>query len=345
MASLGSGGCITPNLRPLLTPRCCANILPELRSQRQWQRGFLTTALQSRASAPPSPLSKKTFRHYPAPPSSRHAPGKSHNARAAAPGTPAATAAGGAAAAAAASPSNYAFIKALATKPMPTVLYEGPRHRWFHFGCWSSGISILAWTALTGPTVIFQPAEIPTWVSWTYGAAYTVLGAMGFALLSKTPRIVSMIRVLPTYYAGPGKAATAPAPGGSLRVELTVQRMFPWFSRPRVLTAPAEAVSLTSRFSLPQTAVPELRRWKDEVERLEAERERRRFDMAHLMTVPFRRVGRAFVAMFEGVRAAFTGMGFGGVKVGGKEYKVDVTSGFAHDGFRTLEKVVGIEEK
>lgn len=229
---------------------------------------------------------------------------------------------------------------------MPTVLYEGPRHRWFHFGCWSSGISILAWTALTGPTVIFQPAEIPAWVSWTYGAAYTVLGAMGFALLSKTPRIVSMIRVLPTYYAGPGKAATAPAaPGGSLRVELTVQRMFPWFSRPRVLTAPAEAVSLTSRFSLPQAAVPELRRWREEVERLEAERERRRFDMAHLMTVPFRRIGRAFVAMFEGVRAAFTGMGFGGVKVGGKEYKVDVTSGFAHDGFRTLEKVVGIQEK
>ena len=45
---------------------------------------------------------------------------------------------------------------------------------------------------------------------------------------------------------------------------------------------------------------------------------------------------------FAGVRSAWTDMGFGVIKVDGKDYKVDVTKGFAHDGFRTLERVVTI---
>jgi hypothetical protein len=36
-------------------------------------------------------------------------------------------------------------------------------------------------------------------------------------------------------------------------------------------------------------------------------------------------------------------MGYGMIKVDGKQYKVDVTKGFAHDGFRTLEKLVDIK--
>jgi len=49
--------------------------------------------------------------------------------------------------------------------------------------------------------------------------------------------------------------------------------------------------------------------------------------------------------MFRGVRAAWTDMGFGVITVDGKDYKVDVTKGFAHDGFRTLERIVTVGPK
>lgn len=152
---------------------------------------------------------------------------------------------------------------------------------------------------------------------------------MGFYLLSKTPNIVSTIRVLP------------PVAGAQPQLEVTVKRMLPVL-KPKTVTATLDNVALKSRFSLPEEFVPELKRLE---QRMKEEKQRealRKFDMEHLLTMPFRRVGRAFANMFRGVRSAWTDMGFGVLRVDGKEYKVDVTKGFAHDGFRTLEQIVSV---
>ncbi|EFY85308.1 hypothetical protein J3458_007107 [Metarhizium acridum] len=232
-----------------------------------------------------------------------------------------------------AAPSRYAFIKSLSSKQTPTVLYEAPSHFWFYFGCWSSGISILAWTALTGPTVVKQPDGTPQWVGYVFGASYVLLGAMGFYLLSKTPNIVSTIRVLPPAVSAAGAAHP--------RLEVTVKRMLPVL-KPRAITASLENVCLKSRFSLPEEYVPQLKRLELKMREEEQRQALRKFDMEHLLTMPFRRLGRAFANMFRGVRSAWTDMGFGVLRVDGKEYKVDVTKGFAHDGFKTLEQIVAV---
>lgn len=240
-------------------------------------------------------------------------------------------------------PSRYAFIKSLAGKQTPTVLYEAPSHFWFYFGCWSSGLSIIAWTALTGPTVVQQPEGVPQWIGVVFGASYVLLGAMGFYLISKTPNIVSCIRVLPPpptaaagrTLAGPG--ASFPSP----QLQVTVKRMVPLLS-PKVVTASLDNVALKSRFSLPDEYVPELRRLEQKRDEEARRAKLKKFDMEHLLTMPVRRLGRAFANMFRGVRAAWTDMGYGIIKVDGKDYKVDVTKGFAHDGFRTLERIVTI---
>ncbi|KAJ6446567.1 ribosome-interacting GTPase 1 [Purpureocillium lavendulum] len=276
-------------------------------------------------------------------------------------------------------PSRYAFIKSLASKQTPTLLYEAPSHFWFYFGCWSSGLSIVAWTALTGPSVVHQPEGVPQWVGITFGASYVLLGAMGFYLLSKTPNIVSSIRVLPP--PPPAAVATAASGGASSsaaavagrrvaaaatttsatsatssvsasasaasvgpQIEVTVKRMVPLLA-PKVVIAPLDRVSLKSRFSLPDEYVPELRRRREDDEARRRRERLWRFDMEHLLTMPFRRLGRAFANMFRGVRAAWTDMGFGVITVDGKDYKVDVTKGFAHDGFRTLERIVPVGPK
>jgi hypothetical protein len=236
--------------------------------------------------------------------------------------------------------SRYAFIKNLANKPTPTTLYEGPSHFWFYFGCWTSGISILIWTATTAPTAVKQPEGVPQWVGVVFGASYVLLGSMGFYLIAKTPNIIHSIRFLPQ---SAGQAAkSGSATGAGPRMEVTVKRMLP-FLRPKVIVANLENVSLKSRLSLPEAYVPHLRR----LERQQAEEARRKelwkFDKEHLLTMPFRRLGRAFVDLFQGVRAAWTDMGMGHINVKGKQYKLDVTKGFAHDGFRTLERLVPIE--
>ncbi|KAG6031956.1 hypothetical protein E4U41_007371 [Claviceps citrina] len=241
-------------------------------------------------------------------------------------------------------PSRYAFIKSLASKQTPTVLYEAPSHFWFYFGCWSSGIGILTWTVLSGPTVIEQPEGVPKWVGIVFGASYMLLGAMGFYIISRTPNIVGAIRVLPpvSAVAVAGKpAAAAAAAAAHPRLEFTVKRMVP-FLQPKIIITTLDSVRLKSRFSLPEEYVPGLKR-----QQLTAQEERQRkalhkFDMQHLLTMPFRRLGRALIDLFRGVRGAWTDVGFGAIKIDGKYYKVDVTKGFAHDGFRTLERIVHV---
>ncbi|KAK1249996.1 hypothetical protein MKX08_009999 [Trichoderma sp. CBMAI-0020] len=298
-----------------LTPR---TLLPDVSSA---QSRFFTTSLRLRASTAPKSQPKLRKDAIPKPTASQSSSSPLPSASAA--------------------PSRYAFVKNLASKPTPTLLYEAPSHFWFYFGCWSSGLTIITWTVMTGPTAVQQPEGVPVWVGYTLGASYALLGAMGFYLLSKTPNIVSSIRVLPPVQAAgqttarPGIASAVP------QLEVKVKRMLPILN-PKVITTPLDNVALKTRFSLPSEYVPELRRMEKQLEEEARKRALWKFDTEHLLTMPFRRIGRAFKNMFNGVRAAWTDVGYGIIKVDGKQYKVDVTRGYAHDGFRTLERIVNI---
>ncbi|KAM4060235.1 hypothetical protein HRG_002162 [Hirsutella rhossiliensis] len=292
-------------LRP--RPRLQAAVEPQATSATR----FFTTSLRLRAAAPKSakPLPRVSKAKAPA---ASPAPAAAQQATTLA-------------------PSRYAFIKHLATKPTPTLLYEAPSHFWFYFGCWTSGLTLISWTVFTGPTVVNQPEGVPKWVGVVYGVAYVLLGCMGFYLISKTPNIVGSIRVLP--------AASGAASGPVL--EVSVKRMMPLLA-PKVMTASLDKVALKSRFSLPDEYVPELKRLEHQRTEKARRAELRRIDVANLLTMPFRRMGRGLVNMFRGVKAAWTDLGLGLIRVDGKEFKVDVMRGFSHDGFRTLERLVKI---
>jgi hypothetical protein len=198
---------------------------------------------------------------------------------------------------------------------------------------------LLAWTGLTSPYAVQQPEGVPQWIGLVFGTAYLLLASMGTFMITKTPNIVGQIRILPAQVSKLAAATPGPTP---IQMELTVKRMVPML-KPKVVVAPLNEVTLASRFSLPEEYVPGLRRIELE-QKTEAQRKAlHKFDMQHLFTMPFRRMGRAVSAMFNGVKSAWTDMGFGIIIVDGKKYKVDVTKGYAHDGFRTLEKLVEIK--
>ncbi|KAL6908844.1 hypothetical protein GGI43DRAFT_157453 [Trichoderma evansii] len=315
MASFVRGFRLVHSPWATFTPR---TILPDVSSA---QSRFFTTSLRLRASAAPKPQPKLRKDVTP----------KSTASQSSSSPPPSASLA----------PSRYAFVKSLASKPTPTLLYEAPSHFWFYFGCWSSGLTIITWTVLTGPTAIQQPEGVPVWVGYTLGASYALLGAMGFYLLSKTPNIVSSIRVLPPVQVA-GQTAARPGIASAVpQLEVKVKRMLP-ILQPKIITTPLDNVALKTRFSLPSEYVPELRRIEMQLEEEARKRALWKFDTEHLLTMPFRRIGRAFKNMFNGVRAAWTDVGYGIIKVDGKQYKVDVTKGYAHDGFRTLERIVNV---
>lgn len=343
MATLGLGSSMFVLRRQLLAPSCRTATPRFLDATRP--RLLSSTAFRLHAAAKSAPKTIKPV--APSPPPKARA--QTHHPAAAS------------GAAGSIAPSRYAFIKSLGAKTTPTTLYEAPSHFWFYFGCWSSGITILAWTVLTGPTVVQQPEGIPQWVGYVFGASYILLGSMAFYLISKTPGIVRSIRLMPvaaspaqvvspaaaaaTQVAKPVTAGVAAAAGGAStampQIEVVVNRMIPALS-PKVFLTSLDNVALKSRFSLPEEYVPELKRIEQERAEKEARVKQRKFDMQHLLTMPFRHIARAFTGFFQGVRAAWTDMGFAKIQVDGKEYKVDVTKGFAHNGFRTLERLVTV---
>jgi hypothetical protein len=230
--------------------------------------------------------------------------------------------------------SLYGFQKALAAKARPTILYEGASHFWFYFGCWSTASAITAFILWVAPTVLYSD-QVPTWYIAINAVSYVAFAAIGFKLVAATPNIIQRIRFVP------GKALPRPGSAPTGRLEVTVNSALP-FVKPRVITTDAANVSLKSRLALPDHLVPELVRAQQKLEDEAKRRALRKFDMEHLLTMPFRQIGRVSKSIFQGVRAGFTDMGFGRVTVNGKEYKLDVTKGYAHDGFRTLEKLVPV---
>jgi len=63
------------------------------------------------------------------------------------------------------------------------------------------------------------------------------------------------------------------------------------------------------------------------------------YDREHIMTAPFRHASRAFYELFKAVGRTWTREGFVKLGVKGRKYKFDVTSGWALDGGRALDRL------
>ncbi|KAF4587795.1 hypothetical protein GQ602_004488 [Ophiocordyceps camponoti-floridani] len=237
------------------------------------------------------------------------------------------------------STSRYAFLTKLAAKTTPTVLYESPSHFWFFFTCWSAGLTLVGWSVFTAPVVLDQPEGVPEWTKQVYIVSYILLCAIGFWLMAKTHNVVSSIRLLPSTAVSTSGASPIATAAAKLQLEVTVKRMLPLFPH-RVIKTGIDKVTLKTRPSRSLEELSEPKRLQKE--RLETKRraELRKFDMDHLLTMPFRRIGRGFVNMFNGTKSAWTGSGFGTITVNGKRHQLDVMGGFSHDNFRTLERIV-----
>lgn len=70
----------------------------------------------------------------------------------------------------------------------------------------------------------------------------------------------------------------------------------------------------------------------------------RQYELDHIMTAPFRDGARAAGTVMAGIRRGITGEGFAPLIVNGVKYKLDITSAYALDEGRALDRVVRVEE-
>ncbi|KAK4167584.1 hypothetical protein QBC43DRAFT_311018 [Cladorrhinum sp. PSN259] len=244
-------------------------------------------------------------------------------------------------------PSSYAEQIALKGR---TILYEAPSHFWFRFSCFSSGLFCASYSVYNYWAIYLNPPpDLYWWVPTAYGAICVLMTAMGFYFVMGTSRIVRSIEVIPSASAKIAKDLTKAKPSGQapLYVEIKSQRIFPLLPVKKTVV-PLEEVQLPFRMQAafdpkylnrPKSLAEAVREERAEIERKKAERE---YTMNHLMTAPFRDMGKAINYAFTGVRRSFNREGFTNINVGKKTFKMDVTGGWALDNGRAMDRLLPV---
>lgn len=286
-------------------------------------RSFRFLAPLRHSKNPPRPALSKSFspkQPVPKQTPSKQAPGKPTSAAAPAlPGT------------------AYAYIRQLAQRGAPTTLYEAPSHAWMKFGSWSTSLFCYCYGGYTLSFYLAPPPGLAWWVGPSYSVIAIAFALVGTMFLLRTNGIVRTIRALP-------EAGSHVTP--RVNMEVTVKSTLP-FARPKVLVVPCTDVALKSRIVADpefMTPLEKVQKKKEEAREKEA---RRKYEMAHLFSAPFRHAWKGSKSAVRGMRQLFTGNGFGSLKVGGENYRLDVTNAWMLDEGRALDrlvKVVGIDE-
>lgn len=133
-----------------------------------------------------------------------------------------------------------------------------------------------------------------------------------------------------------------------LQIEVELKKMFPVpFFPARKMYVKPEEVELSHRF-VPASKKVSIEERK-EMQRLEelAKKRLEEHYQGHLLTSPFRRIGRgisqASFGLFSAMKRTWTREGMMKVDIQGQIYKVDITAGWALDGGRALDRLVKIK--
>ncbi|SPO01126.1 uncharacterized protein DNG_03873 [Cephalotrichum gorgonifer] len=288
---------------------------------------------QPPARKPQKPiLSSKTTAAPKTPAAPKQPPPNARQRAAAAPTTPPAANA----------PTAYAYVRQLSQRSTTTTLYEAPSHAWMKFGSWSTALFCFGYGSYTITFYTHPPEGLAWWVGPSYSVIAVAFVLVGTAFLMRTSGIVNTIRALPTR----GGAAAQSSARPRLDLEVTVKSTVP-FMPPRKMVVPYTDVAMKSRIVVPAEYLRPSEQLDRKREGERAREEKRKYEMTHLLTAPFRHAFQGAKSAMGGIRQLFTGSGFGTLKVGETSYKLDVTNAWMLDDGRALDrlvKVVGVDD-
>ncbi|CAL3964970.1 hypothetical protein PZA11_002159 [Diplocarpon coronariae] len=248
------------------------------------------------------------------------------------------------------SPAVYqTFASTLAQKSRPTLLYEAPSHTNYMIACYgTAGFCFVYSISCFWTNYINVPPDISAWVPFAFAGISFLMAALGGWLVLGPSRLVKTIKAVPrgVNMAQGSLAKSASVP--ELQIEIELKKMFPvpFFPakkmcvRPREVTIPFRFVPQDKRASIQEAR--ELSR-QQALERQKLEDSYR----GNFFTSPMRRLGTAFskasFGLFTAMKRVWTREGMMMVEIQDQMYKVDITSGWALDGGKALDRLVRIK--
>jgi len=186
--------------------------------------------------------------------------------------------------------------------------------------------------------------DLAGWVIPALGGVSILMAAFGTYLVLGPARLIKTITAVPKH----SKALStvvAKSASPELQVEVELRKMFPlpFFPARKIYVKPEEII-LPDYLAPPPPRVltaTELRAMQVEED---AERQRLlEYEQTHIMSKPFRQMGRGFFNIFKAIGRTWHREGFMKIVVRGGKYKLDVMGGWALDGGKALDRLCRVK--
>ncbi|KAI2630983.1 hypothetical protein GGR54DRAFT_585070 [Hypoxylon sp. NC1633] len=239
---------------------------------------------------------------------------------------------------------HLSYAQQLADKSSPTTLYEAGPNKIFLFSSYMAGVLLFTGAGVNiWLHVVNAPDDIQWFVPLGFGTCGVLMAAIGTRFALMPAGAIRSIKLLPSRSVDPAARTAQPA-SVPVRLEIEVRRNVPLPGLPlrRFQIDPNDVVlkvPMYHRKVVPSDYQKMLLKEQEDARR-KAERE---YELNHVMTSPFRHAAKAFGIMFRGIRRGLTGEGFAPVEVNGVKYKLDITSAYALEEGRALDRIVRIE--
>jgi hypothetical protein len=232
-----------------------------------------------------------------------------------------------------------------------TLLYEAPSHFWFRAGCFCSAAFCVSYTVYQYWTVILHPPEgLLWWVPHAFSVILIFMAGMGAYFVLGAGRIVRSIEAVPAKLIA-AKAAGAAAPQSPIFIEVATRRAVPFLPAKKILLRPEEVLLPMRMYTLyaGSNGAEAAQKSMSLAERVRAERAAReakiaakKYQMDHILTAPFRDAAKAFGTAWAGIRRSFSREGFAKIYLANREYKLDVSGGWALDEGRAMDRLLPV---
>ncbi|KAJ0324213.1 hypothetical protein COL5a_007880 [Colletotrichum fioriniae] len=325
----------TATIQPLLPRRLFSSLNPLRYAAKPWRTTTIPSNLTRSAVSKPPP-SKSPL------PSTSPKTTTNPATASSSPGTTGAGATAG---------SAYALATTLAQRPQPTVLYEAASHLWMKVSAWSAATMFYCYAGINYYfTLLDPPPDLAAWVPHAFAFICVATAGFGSYFLFNARNIIKIIRAVPTaslLKSAGGKASAEVLPLGvtsakatPVVLEITCERILP--GTPKKLLVAPEQVTIPCRIYSPLvTPTPAMERAAARQRQVQA-RADWEYDKGHLMTTPFRHASKGFKAAWYGVRRAITKEGFMRMEAGGEKLKLDISTGWALDDGRAIDRLVKV---
>lgn len=225
-------------------------------------------------------------------------------------------------------PNQALYAQTLASKHSPTLLYEAPTSNVYAVTCYGISGFCMLYGVWHFYDALLTPHPGLWWVIPYFmgGVCIFTIGA-GVYVAAGVRRLVKSVTAVPITNAG----------GRDLLIRLEARSMLPWVSGKVVEVSP-EQLTLASRVAVANESAENSlasKRFDSHRTRAEAEllrKKEREYELDHIMTKPFRDIGRGLNGFLSSVGRILLREGFVKMFVNGKQvWRMDAQFGWAMD--------------